>query len=173
MARWLGRLSRIEKGITNLAFGALIILVFADVVSRELTGSGLHWARQAGVYANIIVVMIGLGLASDGGAHLRPRFADGWLPPRWTPALRRLQHALMAAFCVAFAGVALGVVLESAELGERSAALQIVVWPVQAVIPLAFGLASLRHAAFAVFPALAPAETGAIAATPARGRDAL
>lgn len=156
--RYLRRLTLVESAITTGAFIVLIVLVFADVASRELTGAGLHWARQAGVYANIVVVMIGLGVASDSGAHLRPRFADGWLPASWSPVMARLQHALMSLFCLAFAIVAFGVVLDSMALGERSTALRVVVWPIQAVIPLAFFIAFVRHGLFACYPALAPEE---------------
>ncbi len=139
-----------------MAFLVLIAVVFADVMSREITGTGLHWARQAGVYANIVVVMLGLGVASARGAHLRPRFADPWLPARWDPALDRIQDGLMALFCLGFAIVAIGVVMQSYELGERSAVLRLVVWPVQAIIPAVFLVAAFRHGAYATFPRLRP-----------------
>lgn len=170
VATLLRGLGRVERVITTTAFWALVALVFADVVARELTGAGLHWARQAGVYTNIVVVMLGLGLASESGAHLRPRFADHWLPRSWAPVLQRIQHALMAAFCLGFAAVALGMVLESVMLAERSAALRIQVWPIQSIIPLAFGIAFLRHGLYALFPALAPDDTVAAAEEPAAGR---
>ena len=101
--QFLQTLGRVERTTTTAAFALLIATIFLDVFSRELTGVGLHWARQAGVYANIIVVMFGLGLASAGGNHLRPRFADNWLPTRWNPVIVRLQDGLMSAFCL-FAG---------------------------------------------------------------------
>ena len=70
--RFLGWLGSAERAVTGVAFLVLIVAVFIDVLNREFTGTGLHWARQAGVYANVFVVMFGLGLASAGGAHLRP-----------------------------------------------------------------------------------------------------
>ncbi|MDJ0927732.1 MAG: TRAP transporter small permease [Gammaproteobacteria bacterium] len=156
-AAWLAGCARVERVVTFAAFLVMIAVVFADVLSRELTGTGLHWARQAGVYANILVVTFGIGLASADGAHLRPRFADGWLPAAWTPALDRVAELLMAAFCLAFAVVAFGVVAETFELGERSTVLRTLVWPVQAVIPLVFLLAAIRHLLFGVYPEFRPA----------------
>lgn len=157
---WLQACGRFERLVTFVAFMLMVAVVFADVASRELSGTGLHWARQAGVYANLVVVMFGMGLASADGAHLRPRFADGWLPAAWDPWLNRIREWLMALFCLAFAGVAAGVVADSYTMGERSAVLRLVVWPVQAVIPLAFGLAAVRHALFGCYPALRPADAG-------------
>jgi len=152
----LTRLARLEHGVTFAAFVVLIAVVFLDVMARKVTGSGLHWASQAGVYANVIVVMIGLGVASASGAHLRPRFADGWLPSRWNPWLVRLQELLMAVFCGVFAGLGTDIVLETWRLGEVSPVLGNPVWPVQLIVPLAFALAALRHALYAAWPGLRP-----------------
>ncbi len=165
LRRLLERLSSLERAITCVAFLVLIVAVFADVLSREVTGTGLHWARQTGVYANVVVVMFGLGLASAGGSHLRPRFADRWLPARMEPVLTRFNDLGMGLFCLSFAWIAAGVVVESIALGELSVALRVAVWPFQSVVPLAFGLAGLRHLAYAAFPELRPAEAGTLAAT--------
>jgi TRAP-type C4-dicarboxylate transport system permease small subunit len=153
---WLGWCGRVERTVTFTAFLLMVTVVFADVAARELTGTGLHWARQAGVYANLVVVMLGIGLAAAEAGHLRPRFADGWLPASWDPWLNRVSEGLMALFCLTFAAVAGGVVADSFAMGERSTVLRIVVWPFQAVIPLAFGLAAIRHALYGLYPALAP-----------------
>lgn len=153
---WLQACGRVERAVTFAAFMIMVAVVFADVAARELSGTGLHWARQAGVYANLVVVMFGIGLASADGAHLRPRFADSWLPRAWDPWLNRVREWLMALFCLAFAVVAGDVVADSYAMGERSAVLRLVVWPVQAVIPVAFGLAALRHALFGCYPTLRP-----------------
>jgi len=143
--------------VTFGCFLVLIAVVFADVVSRESVGTGLHWARQVGVYANLIVIMFGLGLASAAGVHLRPRFADHWLPANWSDTLDRLRDAGMALFCLGFAVVATGIVYQGFELGERSAVLGIVIWPVQVVMPLVFIVATFRHGTYALYPGLRPA----------------
>lgn len=161
--RLLLHVGRLERAITFVAFLLLIGVIFGDVVMRELTGSGLHWARQAGVYANLFVVMFGIGVASASGAHLRPRFADGWLPARFEPVLIRLQDGLMACFCLCFAVIAGAVVMDSYGLAERSVVLRIVIWPFQAVVPLVFVIATMRHGLFAILPELRPTESsGAI-----------
>jgi C4-dicarboxylate transporter DctQ subunit len=153
----LHTLRRVELVVTFAAFVVLATVIFADVVIRELTGTGLAWAREVGVYANVVVTLVGIGLASDAGAHLRPRFADRWLPAAWEPTLLRVGEILTTLFCLSFAYIALRVVLETRDLDERSVVLRMAVWPVQAVLPLAFVLAAVRHAAFARWPTLAPA----------------
>lgn len=149
-----------EQAVTFAAFAILGGVVFADVVAREITGSGLHWAREVGVYANAVVTLLGLGLASAAGTHLRPRFADRWLPYAWDPWLERVQEALMALFCAGFCYLAIRLVLETFELDERSLVLRVAVGPIQAVMPVAFAVACLRHSLYAIFPSLRPAERG-------------
>lgn len=149
-------IGRFEQRVTFVCFLVLIGVVFADVVSREIGGTGLHWARQVGVYANLLVILFGIGLASAGGVHLRPRFADHWLPANWSGALDRIQDGVMALFCFAFAFVATGVVYDGYMLGERSAVLGILIWPFQAVLPIVFTVATFRHGVYALYPALRP-----------------
>jgi TRAP-type C4-dicarboxylate transport system permease small subunit len=161
---------RVEKLLAITAFCILIGVVFADVVSRELTGAGLFWASQVGVWANVFVVMTGFGLASAGGAHLRPRFADGWLPGKWERALGFLQHGVMSLFCIAIGTVALSIVLGSWQLGEVSLDLYMPIWPVQALLPAAFYTSAVRHALYAFIPDLRPVETGAMQALGEAGR---
>ena len=149
-------LARVERFVAFLAFLVLIAVVFLHVASRETTGTGLHWALQLGVYANYIVVMLGLGIASATGSHLRPRFADSWLPRSWDPVLIRLQQGVTSLFFLGFAVVGISVVAETRALAERAPVLGNLVWPLQALIPLVFGLAGVRHAVFGFWPALAP-----------------
>jgi TRAP-type C4-dicarboxylate transport system permease small subunit len=86
------------------------------------------------------------------------------LPSSLTPFLERANDLGMAAFCIAFAVIAAGVVVDSFGLQERSVALRIAVWPFQAVIPLAFAIGGVRHLAYALFPDLRPPDVGALAA---------
>ena len=152
----LNLFNRFERGITFLAFAVLVLVMFADVAMRELTGTGLHWSRQLGVYANLFVVMFGLGVASSEGAHLRPRFADNWLPKGWNPFLIRLQEAIMSLFCLLFAIIAFQVVIETFNDNVQSIVLRIAIWPFQAVIPIAFLMTSIRHLLYAIDPSQRP-----------------
>jgi TRAP-type C4-dicarboxylate transport system permease small subunit len=162
-AKLLQRVRSAEQALALVAFLTLVVVVFADVVSRELTGAGLYWASQTGVWANVLVVMAGFGLASADGAHLRPRFTDGWLPESWAAVLQTLQHVVMALFCAAIGLLAARVTYGSWQLGEVSIELYLPVWPVQIFLPAAFFIAGLRHVLYALYPGLRPPDTSALA----------
>ena len=138
-------------------FVLLTTVLFLDILLRSLFGNGLAWSHQVGVYANVVVSLIGIGLASAKGVHLRPRFADHWLPASWQPALERLQHVATAIIFLLFAALSINLVSETWQLQERSTVLQTPVWPVQLLLPVAFALAVLRHLLFALYPQLQPA----------------
>ena len=154
--RILSRLTLIEKWMIFTAFLILVVVMFADVAIRELSGTGLHWSRQIGVYANLFVVMFGLGVASSESAHLRPKFADNWLPESWNPILERFQEGLMCLFCLVFSIVATQVVIETFNDDVQSMVLRIAIWPFQAISPIAFYMTSIMHLIYTMYPNLIP-----------------
>lgn len=136
----------------------LTFVVFADVLAREISGTGLHWALEAGAYANLLVVAMGFGLASASGSHLRPRFADRWLPASCEAPLARAGEACMAAFCFASAVLGVIVVAETFALDERSTAAGTPTWLPQSMLPLMFAAGALRHFLYALHPGLRPGQ---------------
>lgn len=158
LSRLLRGIERTEIAITVSAFALMIIVIFADVVVRRVTGSGLVWAREVGVFANIVLSMVGIGLASARGAHLRPRFVDSWVPKSWDPAMTRIQELLTGIAFAVLAWLSWQVVSETRELRFTSTVLSWQYWPIQLCLPIAFGLAMIRHSLFAVVPSLRPRE---------------
>jgi TRAP-type C4-dicarboxylate transport system permease small subunit len=149
-------LTRIERGLTTAGFIAMTSILFADVVARELTNSGLITARQYAVYANILVVMFGLGIASSQDAHLRPRFIDNLLPSSFKEATKWLKEAVTAAFAGGCAILSTWITLESFQLTEVSALTGNYIAPFMAIMPIGFAFMTLRHLLYACWPDLAP-----------------
>ena len=133
-------------------------MLFADVILRELLGNGISWAHQAGIYANLVVVLAGMGLATASGSQLRPRFADHLLPRAWQGFITRLGYLLSAIFLLLFAGLALQLTLETRVLGETASVLRISVWPLQLLLVAGFASSALRYICYSLRPGLAPAE---------------
>jgi len=149
-------LDRWERRLCIAAFSVLAAVLIADVLLREITGNGLPWAHQTGVYANLVVALFGMGLATTAGSHLRPRFADHWLPSSWQPLLLRLGFLVTALFLSLFAILASQLVMETWQLGETATVLRIPLWPLQSLIVISFASTALRNMVFALQPQLAP-----------------
>lgn len=159
-ARLLDWLRQVETAVAGGCLVVMTAVVFADVMGREIWNTGIRGAQKLGVYTFVYAGFLGLPLATGAGAHLRPRFADGLaraIPARLMP---RLQHGVAALLSLVLAWVALSFALETRALGETSLALPIPIWLVQIVLPYAFFSSGLRHALFALFPALTPDEAG-------------
>jgi TRAP-type C4-dicarboxylate transport system permease small subunit len=156
----LAAMRRAEVVLTTSAFVVLIAVIFGDVVMRRVTGSGIVWARELGVFANIVLTIIGIGLASADGTHLRPRVFDRMVPRSWDPLMTRIQELLTALAFGVLAWIAFSVVQETIALDDRSVVLRWAVWPIQACLPLAFAAGFLRHGMFAFDPSLRPNERG-------------
>lgn len=141
-----------------LAFAVLATVLFADVLSREFSGTGLHWSGQLGVYANIALVMAGFGLATTSGNHLRPRFVDAVWPASFEPVVEVVRYLLTTVFLAVLTVVSGQVALESFEFGERSVTLGWPVWLFQSLLPLEFAVAALKNLCFAIWPEVRPSE---------------
>lgn len=154
----LRNLLALESAVLLAAFAVLILVTFADVALRTISGSGLLWSRDVGIYANIWLSMLGIGIASSQGSHLRPRFLDSWVRPGWHVWLPRVQELLAAAGFLALAVIAARVVADTRALGDSNSVLRWPVWICQLCMPIALGFAAFKHSLFALYPALRPEE---------------
>lgn len=153
----LSTLSLFERWSCIVAFIVLASVLFLDVLSRTFWGNGLNWSHQVGVYANIVVALLGIGLASVAGSHFRPRFADNILPRSFDKVMQHLEPLVTALVLLIFAFLASVLVVESYQLQERSTVLHSLLWPIQLLLPLAFYLAVVRFLIYARYPVLQPA----------------
>ena len=104
--------------------------------------------------------LLGFALVTAENGHLRPQFADKWLPRALDPHMDRIGDIISMLICAALGWYAVGFVQSSADLGERGMAIPIKVWPIQLVLPWMFFSSAIRHAAFAIWPALRPEPKG-------------
>ena len=158
----------LERVTTTLAFAVMVSVLGWDILGRELLGGGKIWATPVAVYANVFIAFIGIGIASAGGAHLRPRFMDGLAPRRADALFDRFTDAGFALFALGAAVLCWGVLQESIELQETDPVLQWQIWPFQGFLVLAFAIAVLRHGLYAAWPALRPKAAGGEDAPPSQ-----
>jgi TRAP-type C4-dicarboxylate transport system permease small subunit len=146
-----------EATIGGLAFGVLATALFADMLARELLGNGLWGAQRIAVYAMVFAAMLGFAVTTHLNRHLSIEAAARLMPARLGPLVDRLGDLVAAAICLFLAGWSLHFVLASYANEERGVALDILVWPIQLILPWAFASAALRHVVFAAWPDLKPA----------------
>lgn len=147
-----------ERWLTISAFALMALALLADVISRRIFLTGLIGATEIAVVGMVAVAMFGIGVATDTGAHLRPRLFDFLIPKSFEPVLDRLVSAVTAAFFAVFAGLAVWMVIESVILSDRTEILRLPIWTLQMMIAAAFITNFIRFAAYAIDPGLKPGE---------------
>lgn len=172
MSGFLGLIGRFERIVTVAAFALMALALMADVVSRRLFQTGLIGATEIAVVGMIAVAMFGIGVATDEGAHLRPRVFDALIPKAMSALVDRLASLVTAAFFMTIGALAVWVVAESAALGDRTEIMRIPVWALQSMIALAFITNALRFLIYAARPDLRPSEDGEEAAAGAADGEA-
>jgi len=152
----LSRLTWIEAAISIAAYALVAGLLLADIIGRELFSTSIYGAQKIAVQATMIAAFMGLTLATSQGSHMRAEAADALVPKRWCTQADRFGYVLSAILFAALAAISLKFMMETRQYGIRIPVLGWQMWPVQVVLPLAFGSSALKSLAFAVFPALAP-----------------
>lgn len=94
-------LVRVNKWLIGGLMATMAVLVFANVVSRNVFGTSLIWVEELTQYGMIWVTYLGAGLALREGRHVAVDTLQDWLPPRLRHALRTLIACAVAAFLLA------------------------------------------------------------------------
>ncbi len=142
-------LMRIEAIVAASAYAATTLLLLADVIAREFLSQALWGAQQTAVLCSILAAMVGLTLATGRGAHFRPEFADGILKFAFVD---RLGDLISGILLLVFAYFAVEFVMESKEFADRVPVVNILLWPVQIIVPYALASSALKHLVFAWDP---------------------
>jgi C4-dicarboxylate transporter, DctQ subunit len=156
--RLLNGLFWVEAIFAVAAFAGVALALTADVLGRELFGNGIYGAQKFAVYCTAVAGMTGFALVVAKGGHLRPKFLDRLVPLRFDAQFNRICDLASAAICIFLAVYALQFVISSYRLGERGLALNILVWPIQSIIPYVLFSSALRYILFAIAPANRPAQ---------------
>jgi len=157
-----------ECWLAVAAFGFMTAILLLDVFGREFVGpflrligiepgaTGIFAAQKLSVFALVIGSFAGIGIATATGSHLVPRFAFGWVPASWGPAMDRIADVLTGLFLIAVTWYGFKFVGSSLKTELRAPVLDWPVWPVQVAIPLGFLSAAGRYFLYALWPALKP-----------------
>ena len=158
MTALLGAIARFERWAALLAFALMAVSLLADVISRRIFMTGLIGATEVAVIGMVAVAMFGIGVATDHGAHLRPRLFDRLIPAGLEPVMVRLSSLVTALFFAVFAALSGWMVWESVILGDRTEILRLPIWTLQAIIFIAFATNMIRFLIYAIRPELRPNE---------------
>ncbi|KZL10793.1 TRAP transporter small permease subunit [Pseudovibrio sp. Ad26] len=161
MKRFFQLLYRFEATFAALAYIIVVLAMLADVVAREFFDLSLMHSSKITLFAAIFAGMLGLGLATSSGTHIRPKVTDHLLPEAWKNLLLRLGDGLSGAFFLLAAYVSFELVRSSYEIGFLVPVVDWPLWWFQTIMPYAFCSNALRYFGFMLLPSLRPEEADA------------
>jgi TRAP-type C4-dicarboxylate transport system permease small subunit len=145
----VGRVQRLvhglEDGLLVVLLAALVVLAAAQIVLRNVFGSGLLWADPALRVMVLWVGMAGALAATRDDRQITVDVVARWAPPRWRAGIRVVTDLFTAGVCgvLAWHGVRL-------VAGDRQAGIDafgdVPLWLCEAVLPVAFAVIAVRSA---------------------------
>jgi TRAP-type C4-dicarboxylate transport system permease small subunit len=144
---------------------AMVLVLFAQVVSRFVFSNSLSWSEELARYLFIWLIFLCLGAVTLRGEHVAIDLVTDRLPP----GTRRIceQACLAVAFAInvvlLIAGFQIAYVL--LDLGQTSAALALPMWLVYSALPVGMLLALIRGVQASVALWRGPAGSGPDAGT--------
>lgn len=149
-----------ERVVVALGFFTMTLLLLIDTLGREFFSIGLFGVNIFATYVLICAAMAGFGVATACGEHLRPKVADGLFKGKAAATSIRIGQLVTAAIALALTIAAIEFVVDTYNYGETNQVVGWPLWPVQMALPIGFGIAALRHFAYALYPSLQPQEKG-------------
>lgn len=141
----IGKLfDNLESYICRGLLAVFVLILFAQILSRELFGHSLSWTEELAVYMFVWFVFFGASYAAKLAAHNRVTFHFKWLPPRLVLFSELLADLIWLAFNCVFLYLAYDFVFNRMNLFWKSQTLGIPMKYIYMVLPIAFALMTIR-----------------------------
>lgn len=127
-------LNRIVENITAFMLATMVVLVFVQIVSREIIGSSFSWTEELSRYLMIWITFLGASFAFQYGAHIGIEFIKTRLP-----SFFEKMFTLLSFICCSFffyLMVVYGFDIVGRQMGQTSPGLNIPMGYVYLVIPI-------------------------------------
>lgn len=146
LARWLGK---IEETLLAGLLLTMIGMAVAQIVLRNLYDSGIVWGDSLVRVLVLWIGLVGAMVATRTDNHIRIDMVSRYLPDQVKPFTTLLVHGFTALVTAAMAWFSLNFVrMEMAD--NLMAFARVPAWVCEVIIPLAFGVISLRYTLFSI-----------------------
>jgi TRAP-type C4-dicarboxylate transport system permease small subunit len=99
-ARLLAAIGRVELGVARLCLGAIVLCIFAQVVSRYGFNRPLVWVEEFATYCFIWGTFVGASLGLKQGLHIKVETFLGRLAPGARQVILCLTQLAIGVFCL-------------------------------------------------------------------------
>ena len=137
-------LDQAESYICRTLLTLFVILLFAQIVSREVFGYSFSWSEELATYMFVWFVFFGASYAAKLYAHNRVTFQFKKLPKKVTNTIEGIADLFWIAFNVYFVYLSYNFVFFKMNLFWKSQTLGIPMKYISLILPIAFTLMTIR-----------------------------
>jgi C4-dicarboxylate transporter DctQ subunit len=139
------KISRVEQVFVTILLTMMILTAFFQIVLRNFFDTGISWGDSLVRYLVVWVGFIGAAIATKEGKHINIDVVSRWLTGLESNYIRLVSHFFSAGICGLLTLAAIKFVIFEAQMGS-TAFLKLPVWVPEIIIPVTFGLMTLRFA---------------------------
>lgn len=139
------KISRLERGMITILLSMMILMGFFQIVLRNFFDTGITWGDALVRYLVVWVGFIGAAIATREGKHINIDVVSRWLTGPKSNYIRLICHFFSAMICGLLTLAAIKFIYFEAQMGS-TVFFKIPVWVPEIIIPVTFGLMTLRFA---------------------------
>ena len=138
-------ISKVEKTLVVFLLSLMILVAFLQIVLRNLFATGLSWGDVLVRYLVLWVGFIGATLATKEDKHITIEVFSRWVSGRGEIYLNAIAHLCSLCICSLLTYAAIKFINFEFQM-KSTTFLGIPAWIFEFIIPLTFGLMTLRFA---------------------------
>ncbi len=135
---------RVEQTLISIFLSIMILIAFLQIVLRNIFATGLTWGDPLVRNLVLWVGFIGAALATREGKHISIDVVSQWVPSRKRIVIDFIIHFSSFIICGLLTFAAVKFVSNEALMGTVTF-LGISAWIPELILPITFGLMTLRY----------------------------
>ena len=137
-------IGRLEKGLIVILLSVMVLVAFSQIIMRNALSTGLSWGEPLVRYLVLWVAFIGAALATREDKHITIELFSVWKSRKANRFFTALSHLSAAIVCGLLALAAVKFLWFESQMGGTTL-FSLPVWVPELVMPLTFGLMSIRY----------------------------
>ncbi len=138
------KIYRLEQILIATLLTMMILLAFSQIVLRNFFATGITWGDSLVRYLVVWVGFVGAAIATKEGKHITIDVLSRWITGAGSSAIQIISHLSSAAICGLLTWAGIKFIWFEAQMGG-TAFFKLPVWVPELIIPVTFGLMTLRY----------------------------
>ncbi len=139
------KISQVEQVFITVLLTMMILMAFSQIVLRNFFDTGISWGDSLVRYLVVWVGFIGAAIATREDKHINIDVVSRWLTGLQGNCIQFISHFFSTAVCGLLTLAAIKFIHFEAQMGSTTF-FGLPVWIPEIIIPVTFGLMTLRFA---------------------------